>query len=304
MERVRLRAFAKVNYALDVLGLREDGYHEVKTVMQSISLADEVEIEVTNQGVEIRVEPDGARVGPAEENTAYHAWRLLRELTGDEMPVVITLRKGIPAGAGLGGGSADAAAVLVGLNALFDLGLRVEELRGVGARVGADVPFCVSGGTALGEGIGELLTPLPAPPEHRLVVAKPLVGADTGEIYRAYSEGTARSAHSVEAVVAALASGSLPTLAGAVGNDLAPVTAALVPEVAELRRKLLDAGALGASMSGSGTAVYGLFDGEEAARNSAQRSGVPFTGVYGPVSCGVEESQPGRPAGGSGTDGP
>ena len=304
MERVRLRAFAKVNYALDVLELRDDGYHEVRTVMQSISLADEVEIEVADRGVEIRVEPDGARVGPPEENTAYHAWRLLRELTGDELPVVVTLRKGIPAGAGLGGGSADAAAVLVGLNGLFGLGLRVKELREVGARVGADVPFCVSGGTALGEGVGELLTPLPAPPDHRLVVAKPLAGADTGRIYRAFDQGTTQSAHSVEPVVAALGSGSLPALAGAVGNDLTPVTAGLVPEVAELRRGLMDAGALGASMSGSGTAVYGLFDEEEAARNAAQRSGAPFAGVYGPVSGGVEEIQPARPYGGSGTDGP
>lgn len=294
IEKIRLRAFAKVNYALDVLGLREDGYHEVRTVMQSVSLADEVEIEVANWGFELRVEPEGTRVGPPEENTAYRAWKLLCGLADDEFPIRVTLWKGIPAGAGLGGGSADAAAILVGLNELFGLGLQVDELREVGARIGADVPFCVSGGTALGEGVGELLSPLPAPPAHRLAVAKPLAGADTGKIYGAYDEGPAMSASSVEAVVAALGSGNLPALAGAVGNDLAPVTAGLVPEVAELRQGLMDAGALGASMSGSGTAVYGLFGEEEAARSAAQRSGAPFAGVYGPVSCGVEEIQPGR----------
>ncbi len=269
-ERIRLRAFAKVNYALDVLGLREDGYHEVRTVMQSVSLADEVEIEVANRGFELRVEPEGMVVGPLEANTAYRAWKLLRGLVGGELPIRVTLRKGIPAGAGLGGGSADAAGVLIGLNELFGLGLREEELREVGARIGADVPFCVSGGTALGEGVGELLTPLPVPPAHRLVVVKPPAGAETGKIYRAYDEGPARGARSVEAVVAALGSGSLPALAEAVGNDLAPVTANLVPEVAKLRRGLMDAGALGASMSGSGTAVYGLFDEEEAARSAAR----------------------------------
>ena len=288
-ERIRLRAFAKVNYALDVLGLREDGYHEVRTVMQSVSLADEVEIEVTGRGFGLRVEPEGTSIGPPEKNTAYHAWTLLCGLAGDDLPVRVTLRKGIPAGAGLGGGSADAAAVLVGLNGLFGLGLSVEELRGVGSGIGADVPFCVSGGTALGEGVGEVLTPLPPPPGHRLVVAKPLAGADTGRIYRAYDEGSGQSARSAGAVVAALESGNLPALAAAVGNDLAAVTAGLVPGVAELRRGFMDAGALGASMSGSGTAVYGLFAEERAARSAAQGSAAPFAGVYGPVSCGVEE---------------
>jgi 4-diphosphocytidyl-2-C-methyl-D-erythritol kinase len=313
IERIRLRAFAKVNYALDVLGLREDGYHEVGTVMQSVSLADEVEIEVANRGFKLRVEPEGTMVGSPEENTAYRAWKLLCGLAGDDLPIRVTLRKEIPAGAGLGGGSADAAAVLVGLNGLFGLGLRVEELREVGARIGADVPFCLSGGTALGKGVGDILTPLPAPPAHRLVVARPLAGADTGKIYRTYDEEAARSARSVGLVVAALESGTLPALAGAVGNDLALVTTGLVPEVAELRRGLIDAGALGASMSGSGTAVYGIFDEEEAALRAAQKSAAPFAGVYVPVSCGVEEFQPerkfnpaarAREVGGSETDGP
>ena len=186
IREVRLRARAKVNYALDVLGLRADGYHEVATVMQSISLADEVGLRRAAGGFGLSIEPEGTMIGPTEQNTVYLAWKLLRRLTGDELPVEVTLRKRIPAGAGLGGGSADAAAVLVGLNEMFALGLTVEELCGIGVEVGADVPFCISGGTALGEGIGEILTPLPAPQAHRLVVAKPLRSADTGGIYRAY----------------------------------------------------------------------------------------------------------------------
>jgi 4-diphosphocytidyl-2-C-methyl-D-erythritol kinase len=288
MRQIRLRAFAKVNYALDVLGLRGDGYHEVRTVMQSISLADGVDLQRTRGGFELASEPEEVEIGPPERNTAYLAWKLLRESTGDELPVKVTLSKMIPAGAGLGGGSADAAAVLVGLNELFGLGLRIEELCEIGAGIGADVPFCVPGGTALGEGIGDVLSPLPAPPAHRLVVAKPLGSADTATIYGAYDETKAESTRSVDPVISALRSVNLSALASAVGNDLAPVTAGLVPEVAILERTLLEYGALGTSMSGSGTAVYGVFGDQEAAGVAKDRIEAPFSGVYEPVTCGVE----------------
>jgi 4-diphosphocytidyl-2-C-methyl-D-erythritol kinase len=288
MQVVRLRAFAKVNYALDVLRPRADGYHEVSTVMQSISLADEVELHHAPGGFDLSLEPEEVRIGPQERNTTYLAWKALRRMTAEELPVEVLLRKRIPAGAGLGGGSADAAAVLVGLNELFGLGLRVDELRGIGAGIGADVPFCISGGTALGEGVGEILTPLPAPPAHLLVVAKPLWSADTGKIYFAFDESGTKCTHSVEPVVSALRSGSLPALAAAVGNDLAPVTMGIIPEVAELEQTLLASGALEASMSGSGTAVYGIFDDERAAGIAKDTVDAPFIGVHEPISRGVE----------------
>jgi 4-diphosphocytidyl-2-C-methyl-D-erythritol kinase len=288
MREVRLRAFAKVNYALDVLGLRADGYHEVSTVMQSISLADEMELRRATGGFDLSLEPEEVETGPQERNTTYLAWKALRTLIGKELPVKVTLRKEIPAGAGLGGGSADAAAVLVGLNELFGLGLGVDELRRIGAGIGADVPFCISGGTALGEGVGEILTPLPAPQDHLLLVAKPLSSADTVKIYRAYAKARMESTHSVEPVVSALRSDSLPALAAAVGNDLAFVTRGIIPEVAELEQSLRASGALGTSMSGSGTAVYGIFDDEKAAGVAQDTVDAPFIGVYGPVSRGVE----------------
>jgi 4-diphosphocytidyl-2-C-methyl-D-erythritol kinase len=288
IREVRLRAFAKVNYALDILGRRRDGYHEVRTVMQSISLADEVELQRATEGFELSCEPDETEIGPPERNTVYLAWKLLRGLTNDELPVRVKLRKIIPAGAGLGGGSADAAAVLVGMNELFGLGLRIEELREVGGQIGADVPFCISGGTTLGEGIGEILTQLPAPPPHRLIVAKPPRSADTATIYRAYDEAKTEGASSVDPVISALRSGNLSALAAALGNDLASVTANLVPEVEILEQTLLESGALGASMSGSGTAVYGIFGDEGAAGTVKDRIEAPFVGVYEPVSRGVE----------------
>ncbi len=288
MTKALLRAFAKVNYALEVRGLREDGYHEISTVMQSVSLFDELEIERSSGGFEIEVEPEGAGIGPPEENTVYKAWRSLGELVGLGIPARVRLRKAIPAGAGLGGGSADAAAALVGLNELFRLGLSAEELRIVGLRIGADVPFCLSGGTVLGEGIGEILSPLPGPPSHHLVVAKPAAGAWTARIYRAYDEQPHDGDASVAPVAEALRTGDLGALAQALGNDLAPATKGLVPDVRALEEELLRAGALGAAMSGSGTAVYGVFASEAEARAAAERLRAPFASVCGPVARGVE----------------
>lgn len=286
---IRLKAHAKVNYALDVVGVRPDGYHEIRSVMQSISLADEVAVERTEGGFELRVEPENVGVGPVEQNTAYLAWGLLRELCARELPVRVTLRKNIPAGAGLGGGSSDGAAVLLGLNELFDLGLPVGELASVGQKIGADVPFCVTGGTALAEGIGEVLSDLPAPPDHRLLVVKPSRGADTGRVYRAYDSAPVPHVDSAGRVLAALRSGDLAALAGSLGNDLAPFTKNLLPEVEELEKGLLEAGALAASVTGSGSAVYGLFRDEEAAGRAKVMVEAPFAGVYASVSLGVEK---------------
>ena len=285
---IRLKAYAKINFALDVVGVRPDGYHELRTVMQSISLADEVVVERSGGGFELRVEPENPGIGPREQNTAYLAWKLLCGLHGAELPVRVTLRKNVPAGAGLGGGSSDAAAVLRGLDELFGLGLSAEELVATAGSIGADVPFCLAGGTALAEGVGEKLTPAPAPPDHRLLVVKPPRGADTGKVYRAYDEGPFQSGGSADRVLGALRSGDLDALAGALGNDLAPFTKVQLPEVAELEGRLLEAGALGASVTGSGSAVYGLFRDEEAAGRAREQVGAPFVGVYAPVSRGSE----------------
>lgn len=286
---IRVRAFAKVNYALEVLGRREDGYHEIRTVLQSISLQDELEVSGPAERFRLSVEPPGTGVGPDRENTVFRAWRLLAEEAGAP-PVRVVLRKGIPAGAGLGGGSADAAALLRGASELLGLGLGEEELAALALRVGADVPFCLSGGTALGEGVGERLSPLPAPPEHWLVVGMPPRGASTAEVYRAYDAlGGAGPGGRAGRVVRALRGGDLGALGEALGNDLLPVTGRLVPEVEGLVVALRRAGALGACMSGTGTAVYGVFGEEAAAREAARRvEGASFVRVCRPVGCGLE----------------
>jgi 4-diphosphocytidyl-2-C-methyl-D-erythritol kinase len=283
-----VRAFAKVNYALEVRRKRDDGYHEISTVMQSVSLADEVEIERIKEGFELEMGPEDAEIVPFEENTVYKARKMLGEFVGFELPARVRLRKTVPAEAGLGGGSADAAATLVGLNELFGLGLSIAELQEIGLGIGADVPFCLLGGTALGEGLGEILSPLPAPPEHHLVIAKPAAGAQTAWIYRAYHELLQASNAFVFPVTNALRAGDLGVLARSLGNDLASVTEELVPEVRTLERELLQAGALGAMMSGSGTAVFGVFGSETEAWIATEKLQPPFVGVCEPVTRGVE----------------
>ncbi|TCJ20280.1 4-(cytidine 5'-diphospho)-2-C-methyl-D-erythritol kinase [Rubrobacter taiwanensis] len=285
---IRLLARAKINYALEVLGSRPDGYHELRTVLQSISLADEVAMRRGGAGFELEVEPAGMDLGPPEANTMRRAWEAICGLAGEELPVRVRVRKRIPPGSGLGGGSADAAAVLFGMNRIYALGFLEEQLSQAGARVGADVPFCLRGGTALGEGIGDRLSVLPAPPPHRLVVVKPPRGASTARIYRDYDAEERDGVESVGPVIEALETGSLNLLAAAIENDLTGVTVKRVPEVGDLKSDLLRAGALGAEMSGTGTAVYGIFASGELARRAAAAVRADFAGVYEPVQRGIE----------------
>lgn len=285
---LRLRAYAKINYVLAIEGVRADGYHEISTVFQSISLADEVVLERADEGFKLHVEQGQENVGPTKDNTVYRAWELLREFTGLDLPVEVKLYKKIPAGAGLGGASADAAAFLVGANALFGLGLGSGELAKLGLKIGADVPFCISGGTALGEGVGEKLSPLPAPPAHHLLLVKPERGAETACIYKAYDEKVPERKVSTKSLMSALRESDLSGFAAAVGNDFASVTPRFVSEVSEYEEEIIRAGALGASMSGSGTAVYGIFATEEDAQRAMNRMEAPFVGIYKPVSLGVE----------------
>lgn len=289
-DEIRLRAYAKLNYTLEVVGVRDDGYHELRTVFQSISLHDDLRIRRADDGFELSVEPEDADIGPRHENTVHKAWRLLSERVGRGLPVRVDLKKKIPAGAGIGGGSADAAAFLVGCNELFGLGLSAEELCEIGVGVGADVPFCVVGGTALGEGVGERLTRLPNPPRHHLAVIKPGASASTARVYRAYATSAVERKGNSTPVMAALKAGSLARLASSVGNDLAPLTVGIVPEVAGYERLLLEGGALGTAMSGSGTTVYGIFEDERTALAAVSDDGLSgvAVGVFEPVGRGVE----------------
>ena len=276
-----VKAFAKINLGLDVLGKRDDGYHEVRMIMQSIGLCDEISLEVLEEDViRLSLEGAGPDVPEDERNIMYKAAALLKEHCSPRKGVYIRAVKHIPSRAGLGGGSADAAAVLKGMNGLFELGLDEKELRELGVRLGADVPFCIMEGTALAEGIGEILTPIKKAPHLYVLLAKPAEGVATGGIYKAIDEsglmegeeGRAHRKDCIDGLIRACDTGDVRELCGDLINIFEPVTEARQPLIAELRQRMLELGALGALMSGSGPTVYGLFD--DSLRAEAARKGL------------------------------
>ena len=248
-------ALAKLNLTLGVLYKREDGYHALDTVMQTVSLFDRVFLE-KSRIVEVHVTGMTLPV----ENTMYRAAKLYREATG--CGAVIRCEKRIPAEAGMGGGSADAAAVLRGLQRLHRMADE-RTLKSIALSVGADVPFCLVGGTCRCEGVGEILTPFALPRRLWFVIAKPARGVSTRELFSRLSLPRPR-VQTMQAM-AALAKGDLKVLAPLIKNALEPAAIEMVPEIGTLKQKLLDAGALAAQMTGSGSAVFGLFESEEAA---------------------------------------
>lgn len=271
MASVTVAAPAKLNLTLDVLGRREDGYHEMKMVMQSVSLADELTL-TTGPGEGIVLSANLGFLPLDSRNLAAVAALRLQEKTGvDWGQLTIALKKNIPVCAGMAGGSSDAAAVLRGLNELCALGLSLSELAGVGEKVGSDVPYCVLGGTALAEGRGEVVTPLPALPECWVVLAKPGFPVSTPELFAQWDSRRPRRRPDTQGVIQALEEGDLPGVSRRLFNVFEEVLSARKrAQVEELKGELLRCGALGASMSGTGPTVFGLFEREEDAREAEE----------------------------------
>lgn len=271
MDVLTLPAYGKINLTLKVLGQRADGYHNLSTLFQSIALADTLTFSRCREG--IHLETSGLPVPEGPENLAYRAAARLQSRYG--FPGVrISLKKQIPLAAGLGGGSADAAATLTGVNALFNLGLTPGQLAREGAALGSDVPFCVIGGTALGQGRGEELFLLPPPPVLWLVLVKPPFGVSTATIYHNWETSSGREALDIpdeEKALAAIRRGDRAGLLASMGNDLEAVTCRLYPEVRTIKRRLLAEGAERAVMCGSGPAVFGVVADREIARRIASR---------------------------------
>ncbi|NLJ80737.1 MAG: 4-(cytidine 5'-diphospho)-2-C-methyl-D-erythritol kinase [Firmicutes bacterium] len=269
MSRIRLRANAKLNLTLDVVGRREDGYHCLRSVMQSVSLADQVTLTKQVSGIALQV--DSSQVPTNEDNLAWKAAAIFRERTGIKGGVLIEIEKRIPVSAGLAGGTTDAAAVLIGLNILYGKNLPLSKLQKIGLKIGADLPFCLQGGTVLVEGIGERLTALPPFPDVTLVVAGLKEKVSTTWVYRGLTSDAYGTAFSSNFIRAFKAGKSAEEISGVLGNTLESVTAAFVPGIELWKRRLLDGGAHGALMSGSGPAVFGLFTEEERAREFRKR---------------------------------
>ncbi len=269
IDKTTQRAYAKINIGLDVLRRRADGYHEVKMIMQTVDIYDELVLERRKQpGIELRM--DNSELPSGGDNLICRAADLLfreKEITGG---VNISLTKRIPIAAGMAGGSADAAAALRGVNELFDLGYSLKELQALGVGLGADIPYCLAGGTMLSEGIGEILTPLPAPPAAHLVIAKPDINVSTAFVYGNLHADRLAWHPDIDGMIVALQKGDLDGITDRLGNVLETVTVKAHPVIEQIRELLRKQGAENALMSGSGPTVFGIFKEKETAARAAE----------------------------------
>ena len=281
-------AKAKVNLTLDILGKRDDGYHEVSMIMQSIDLADIVTLEEAD---DIIVETDIAELADDRTNIAYRAAELLRDTHAPDRGAHIRIKKNIPLAAGLAGGSTDAGAVLLGLNELWGLGLTIDTPTDLGARLGSDVPFCMLGGTMLATGRGEVLKRVPALDVMPLVLVKPPVGVSTAAVYGGYRADRVSVHPTADSMTAAIESKDKQRIFRAMGNVLETVTIELHPEIADIKRSLLAAGAEHAMMSGSGPTVFAFAPTAEDAQRIAEHMKQKYSTytVCTTATCGGEE---------------
>ena len=285
-DQVTIKAYAKVNLGLDIVGTREDGYHLVRMIMQSLDLADIITIKKTDKAGVIDVQ-DGLNLG--KDNLIYKAADKVLAGTGvlDTYGVEIMMEKHIPVAAGMAGGSSDAAATLKGLNELFDLKLHDKELMEIGVKLGADVPYCIMLGTALSEGIGEVLTRLPDIPRVTFLIAKPPVSVSTQEAYRDFDSLKVVKHPDIDAQTDAIYKGDIREITALCGNVLETVTAGKYPEIGQLEEIMEANGAIKAMMSGSGPTVFGVFEDvetAEAAKKKVDESGLALeTYVVGAI---------------------
>lgn len=269
IKHLGLKAYGKVNLGLDVVRKREDGYHEVRMIMQTVGVYDKIDLR-RSQEPGIRVETNLYYLPNNENNLAYKAARLLMEEFGVKEGIDIQIRKFIPVAAGMAGGSTDAAAVLFGVNKMFTLGLSMEELMERGVKLGADVPYCVMRGTALSEGIGEILTPLPPMPQCKILIAKPSLSVSTKFVYENLRLNTLKPEEhpDIDRIADAIRRQDLYAVAKNLGNLLETVTIPAHPVIQDIKEKMKELGAVNALMSGSGPTVFGLFSSPAAAEHA------------------------------------
>lgn len=267
MEKISINAMAKINLGLDVLRRRENGYHDVKMIMQTVDIYDTL-VFLKLQEPKIVVKTNHEELPTDENNLIHKAAKLLFEKCNVTEGVEITLTKRIPIAAGMAGGSTDAAAALVGINKLFGLHLSMEELKEIGVKIGADVPYCIEGGTALSEGIGEILTKLPDAPDCYVVVAKPDISVSTKYVYENLHANELKYHPDIDGMVEAIKSGDLDGVCKRMENVLETVTETKYPIISQIKALLKEAGAENALMSGSGPTVFAIFKDKELAHKA------------------------------------
>lgn len=281
-----LKAYGKINLGLDVLYKREDGYHQVRMIMQTVGLYDKLDL-FLKETPGITVETNLYYLPVNESNLVYKAAKLLMDEFGVKQGISIRLKKFLPVSAGMAGGSSDAASVLFGVNKMFALGLSREDLMLRGVKIGADVPYCVMRGTVLSEGIGELLTPLPPIPQCQVLIAKPGISVSTRFVYEHLDAAALRpSEHpDIDGLIKSIRTRDIYGLAARLGNALETVTIPEYPVIAQLKERLRELGAVNSLMSGSGPAVFGIFTNPIAAERAYEelrygQSGILAKSVY------------------------
>ncbi len=264
MDKCIRKAYAKINLGLDVVRRLENGYHEVRMIMQTVGICDVITLEKTD--ADIIVTTDNGELPTDENNLIYKAAELMMDKYDIKQGVRIHLEKHIPIAAGMAGGSTDAAGTFIGMNQLFGCGASEEDLRELGVKVGADVPYCIMGGTALAEGIGEKLSKLPGSPQCYLLVAKPDINVSTKYVYEHLdAEGVAHHPD-IDGMIQAITEQNLSGIAERLENVLENVTVKKYPIIQEIKDTMLAAGAEGSLMSGSGPTIFGIFTEEETAK--------------------------------------
>jgi len=258
MDRLYTKAMGKINLTLDVINKRADGYHNLKMVMQTVELHDVLELKKLENGITVLCE--NSLVPTNDSNIAFKAANALCEYTDRKLNVAIHIEKNIPVSAGMAGGSSDAAAVLKGMNELFGLNLKKDELLKIGKTIGADVPYCLCGGTMLAEGIGDILTPLDPLNGVNIVLVKPRIEVSTAWVFKNFKESDVLERPDTDALINALKKNDLRTIGSKLSNVLESVTVRANPVIDEIKSKLLDCGAIGSLMSGSGPTVFGIFE--------------------------------------------
>lgn len=265
MDKLQLKAYGKINLVLDVIRKRPDGYHDLDMIMQMVDVYDDIIIE-KKAGEEIVVKADAAVLSNGKDNLAYMAAKMLFDEFGIKSGVEITIHKRIPIAGGMAGGSSDCATTLIGINEMFNLGLSKQQLMERGVKLGADVPYCVLGGTAIARGIGEVLTPLPTPPQCHVIIAKPPISVSTAYVYGHIRPDEITKRPDIEQMTLAIKEQDLNKLSDLLYNVMEEVTVSEYPVIEKLKSIMLEKGALNSIMSGSGPTVFGLFDDREKAQ--------------------------------------
>ena len=286
MDNISLKALAKINLGLDVVRRRDDGYHEVRMIMQTINLFDRLEIKKIKEPA-IKIHTNLFFLPVNENNLVYKAAKLLIDEFGIQEGVSVGLTKKIPVAAGMAGGSTDAAAMLFGMNRLFGLGLSKKQLMERGVKIGADVPYCIMRGTALAEGIGDMLSPLPAMVKCPVLIAKPQISVSTKFVYQNLKLDDKTVHPDIDRLIEDIRNKDLKAVSDHMGNVLESVTIPNYPVISQIKEQMMDSGAVGSMMSGSGPTVFGLFDDSRTAQlafGKIKRSGlakqVYLTSIY------------------------